>query len=107
MFLMPSAFEPCGLGQLMALRYGTIPIVRETGGLRDTIEAFNKFEMWGNGFSFYNYNSIELFNCITEAIYIYGQKDIWMKIVGNAMSSDFSWEKSASKYKEMYEELLR
>ena len=107
MFLMPSAFEPCGLGQLIALRYGTIPIVRETGGLRDTIEAFNKFEVRGNGFSFYNYSSKELLNCITEAMNIYSQKDMWNEIIKNAMESDFSWNKSANKYKEMYENLLR
>ncbi|MGL5633971.1 MAG: glycogen synthase GlgA [Sarcina sp.] len=106
MFLMPSAFEPCGLGQLIALRYGTIPIVRETGGLRDTIEPFNKYECTGNGFSFYHYDGLELLNCMIEGLYIYGLKDKWEKLVENAMKSDNSWEKSAKMYLELYKNLV-
>ena len=103
MFLMPSKFEPCGLGQLIALRYGNVPIVRETGGLKDTIEAYNKFEFTGNGFSFYNYSSIELKNCIFEALEIYKRKDEWNNLVKTAMSCDNSWKKSALEYKRIYE----
>lgn len=103
MFLMPSKFEPCGLGQLIALRYGNVPIVRETGGLKDTIEAYNKFEFTGNGFSFYNYSSIELKNCIFEALEIYKRKDEWNNLVKTAMSCNNSWEKSALEYKRIYE----
>ncbi|WP_288479028.1 glycogen synthase GlgA [uncultured Clostridium sp.] len=103
MFLMPSKFEPCGLGQLIALRYGNVPIVRETGGLKDTIEAYNKFKFTGNGFSFYNYSSIELKNCIFEALEIYKRKDEWNNLVKTAMSCDNSWKKSALEYKRIYE----
>lgn len=103
MFLMPSKFEPCGLGQLIALRYGNVPIVRETGGLKDTIEAYNKFEFTGNGFSFYNYSSIELKNCIFEALEIYKRKDEWNNLVKTAMRCDNSWKKSALEYKRIYE----
>lgn len=103
MFLMPSKFEPCGLGQLIALRYGNVPIVRETGGLKDTIESYNKFEFTGNGFSFYNYSSIELKNCIFEALEIYKRKDEWNNLVKTAMSCDNSWKKSALEYKRIYE----
>ena len=103
MILMPSKFEPCGLGQLIALRYGNVPIVRETGGLKDTIEAYNKFEFTGNGFSFYNYSSIELKNCIFEALEIYKRKDEWNNLVKTAMSCDNSWKKSALEYKRIYE----
>lgn len=103
MFLMPSKFEPCGLGQLIALRYGNVPIVRETGGLKDTIEAYNKFEFTGNGFSFYNYSSIELKNCIFEALEIYKRKDEWNNLVKTAMSCNNSWKKSALEYKRIYE----
>lgn len=103
MFLMPSKFEPCGLGQLIALRYGNVPIVRETGGLKDTIEAYNKFEFTGNGFSFYNYSSIELKNCIFEALEIYKRKDEWNNLIKTAMSCDNSWKKSSLEYKRIYE----
>ena len=103
MFLMPSKFEPCGLGQLIALRYGNVPIVRETGGLKDTIEAYNKFEFTGNGFSFYNYSSIELKNCIFEALEIYIRKDEWNNLIKTAMSCDNSWKKSSLEYKRIYE----
>lgn len=106
MFLMPSAFEPCGLGQLIALRYGTIPIVRETGGLRDTIEAFDKYKDTGNGFSFYHYDGLEFLNCIMEGLYIYNIKEKWKKLIKNAMNSDNSWEKSAKIYLELYKNLI-
>lgn len=103
MFLMPSAFEPCGLGQLIALRYGTIPIVRETGGLKDTISPYNKYDITGNGFSFANYSSQELALTIEEAIKTYQRKDEWNILVENAMASENSWEKSAKTYRNLYE----
>ena len=102
MFLMPSKFEPCGLGQLIALRYGTVPIVRETGGLRDTIEPYNEYMGRGNGFSFKNYYSYELMNTILYALEIYKDKESFKNIVSNAMSSDNSWDLSAIEYLNVY-----
>ncbi|MCR5836540.1 MAG: glycogen synthase GlgA [Lachnospiraceae bacterium] len=106
-FLMPSLFEPCGLSQLMSLRYGTIPIVRETGGLKDTVEAYNEYENKGTGFSFANYNAHEMLDTIryAEKIY-YDKKRDWNKIVERAMKADFSWDVSAKKYQELYDNLL-
>ena len=106
-FLMPSLFEPCGLSQLMSLRYGTIPIVRETGGLRDTVEAYNEFDKTGTGFSFTNYNAHEMLNTVryAERIY-YDRKRDWNKIVERAMSKDFSWKNSAGQYQELYKSLI-
>ncbi len=106
-FLMPSLFEPCGLSQLMALRYGTIPIVRETGGLKDTVEPYNEYENRGTGFSFSNYNAHEMLGSIryAERIY-YDRKREWNKIVDRAMAADFSWKVSANKYQEMYDWLI-
>lgn len=105
MFLMPSLFEPCGLGQLIALRYGTIPIVRETGGLRDTVQPYNQFEESGNGFSFANFNADEMYNIIQYALQIYYDKRQWNKIIRHAMNSNNSWSKSADEYLNMYNEL--
>lgn len=107
-FLMPSLFEPCGLSQLMALRYGTLPIVRETGGLKDTVEPYNEAEGTGTGFSFTNYNAHEMLNTIryAEDVY-YGSKRNWNKMVERAMNADFSWGVSAKKYEEMYEDLTK
>ncbi len=103
-FLMPSLFEPCGLSQLMSLRYGTLPIVRETGGLKDTVVAYNEYEGTGTGFSFSNYNAHEMFNIINYAHSIYVEKkDEWNKIAERAMKADFSWEASAGKYAELYD----
>ena len=106
-FLMPSLFEPCGLSQLMALRYGTIPIVRETGGLKDTVQPYNEYEGTGTGFSFTNYNAHEMLNTIryAERIY-YDKKREWNKLVDRAMAADFSWHVSARKYQEMYDWLI-
>lgn len=106
-FLMPSLFEPCGLSQLMALRYGTVPIVRETGGLKDTVEPYNEYENRGTGFSFTNYNAHEMLAAIryAERIY-YDRKREWNKIVDRAMAADFSWKVSANKYQEMYDWLI-
>ena len=103
-FLMPSLFEPCGLSQLMALRYGTIPIVRETGGLKDTVEPYNEYESSGTGFSFLNYNAHEMLYTIryAEKVY-YERRREWNKMIDRAMAADFSWQASAAKYQEMYD----
>lgn len=106
MFLMPSLFEPCGLGQLIALRYGSIPIVRETGGLKDTVTPYNEYDETGNGFGFKNYRFEELLNIIKYALKIYENKDKWNNIVRQAMSADNSWEKSAKEYIEIYNQLI-
>ena len=105
LFLMPSLFEPCGLGQLIALRYGSIPIVRETGGLKDTVTAYNEYTEDGNGFSFENYNADDLYNVIQYALWIYKDKKKWNNLVKQAMKSDNSWNKSAEIYLNMYREL--
>ncbi len=105
MFLMPSLFEPCGIGQLIALRYGTIPIVRETGGLKDTVKAFNEQEGTGNGFTFTNYNAHDMLYTIRRAIYYYYNKNVWDKLVTRAMEEDNSWSKSANLYNNLYNSL--
>ena len=106
-FLMPSLFEPCGLSQLMSLRYGTLPIVRETGGLRDTVQPFNQFERTGTGFSFANYNAHEMYNTVMIAKYIFDdRRDEWNGLIKSAMAQDFSWQASANKYQEMYDWLI-
>lgn len=106
-FLMPSLFEPCGLSQLMSLRYGTLPIVRETGGLRDTVEPYNEFENRGTGFSFSNYNAHEMLGTIRYAKdTFYNKKREWNKMVDRAMMADFSWNVSARKYEDIYRYLL-
>ncbi|MCR5584762.1 MAG: glycogen synthase GlgA [Lachnospiraceae bacterium] len=105
-FLMPSLFEPCGLSQLMAMRYGTVPIVRETGGLKDTVEPYNEYENKGTGFSFMNYNAHEMLRTIRYAENtFYNKKRAWNKIVERAMDKDFSWTTSAKKYEELYDEI--
>ena len=106
-FLMPSLFEPCGLSQLMSLRYGTVPIVRETGGLKDTVEPYNEYESTGTGFSFANYNAHEMMNTINYAKHVfYNNKREWNKIVDRGMLKDFSWTSSAKKYQKLYDNLL-
>ncbi len=106
LFLMPSLFEPCGLGQLIALRYGAIPIVRETGGLRDTIESYNEFTGEGNGFSFYAPNAHDMVYTIKRAIGFFADKEVWEKLSKRALSEDFSWRDSAKKYDEIYQKLI-
>ena len=106
-FLMPSLFEPCGLSQLMALRYGTLPIVRETGGLKDTVEPYNEFEGTGTGFSFTNYNAHEMLSSVRYAERIYYDKPReWNKMIDRAMAMDYSWNASALKYQELYDWLI-
>ena len=105
-FLMPSLFEPCGLSQLMSLRYGTVPIVRETGGLRDTVEAYNEYEHTGTGFSFANYNAHEMLGTIRYAISVFcNRKNEWESLIQRGMRQDFSWNRSAAKYEALYEKL--
>ena len=106
MFLMPSKSEPCGLAQMIALRYGTIPIVRETGGLRDSIVSYDRDTGKGNGFSFADYNAQDMLRAIREACSLYNDKNEWNKLVQNGMNTDFSWKKSAQKYRKMYDQLL-
>ncbi len=107
MFLMPSRYEPCGLGQLISLRYGTIPIVRKTGGLADTIIEYNPKTNRGNGFLFEKYDANELFGAIKRAVLLYKDKSAWRKLVLKAMKYDFSWEGSAKRYIELYKTMLR
>ncbi|WP_299094377.1 glycogen synthase GlgA [uncultured Metabacillus sp.] len=106
LFLMPSKFEPCGLGQLIALRYGTLPIVRETGGLNDTVTSFREDTEEGNGFSFRNFNAHDMLHTIYRALDFYHQKDVWQVIVKNAMKQDYSWTQSALKYNQLYADLI-
>lgn len=105
--LMPSRFEPCGLTQLISLRYGTVPIVRETGGLRDTVQPYNRFEQTGTGFSFANYNADEMLNTIFYAEQVfYDEPDAWKAMVERGMTKDYSWTASAKIYEELYDSLL-
>ncbi len=105
-FLMPSAFEPCGLSQIISMRYATLPIVRETGGLRDTVIPCNEFTGEGTGFSFANYNSHDMLHVLKYAMEIfYTNKTLWNGMMKNAMSTDFSWDISADKYLAMYSEI--
>ncbi|WP_110927964.1 glycogen synthase GlgA [Bacillus massiliglaciei] len=106
LFLMPSQFEPCGIGQLIAMRYGTLPIVRETGGLRDTVIPYNQFTGEGNGFSFANYNAHEMLYIIEQAVALYRFQPMkWKELVSHAMAEDYSWAASSQKYIELYESL--
>lgn len=106
LFLMPSLFEPCGISQLISMRYGTLPLVRETGGLKDTVTPYNEFEKTGNGFSFANYNSDEMLQVMYNAIDVYyNRKEDWKILVRNAMNTDVSWAKSAETYCQLYAQL--
>jgi starch synthase len=106
LFLMPSRFEPCGIGQLIGLRYGSIPIVREVGGLKDTITHFNPATGDGNGFTFINYNAHDMLDVIEEALALYKDQAQWATVIKNAMSAENSWHQSASEYRELYEKLM-
>lgn len=107
MFLMPSLYEPCGLSQLISLRYGTVPIVRETGGLNDTVHAFNEFTKEGNGFSFTNYNAHDMMYTIRRALSFYYQdKETWQLLMKRGMTGDYSWEQSAQRYVELYQSMF-
>lgn len=102
MFLMPSQFEPCGLAQMIALRYGTLPIVRETGGLKDSIEPFNKFTGEGLGFTFARYNHLDMLGAVDRAIEAYRNPDVWQRLIQNAMGAHFTWDRSAEEYINLY-----
>ena len=105
-FLMPSQFEPCGLSQLISLRYGTIPIVRETGGLRDTVLSYNKYNEEGNGFTFLNYNAHDMLNVIRRALgYYKDRKDVILTLRKRGMQGDYSWTHSAGEYLKLYAKL--
>ena len=108
MFLMPSQFEPCGLSQMIAMRYGSVPIVRETGGLRDTVLSYNKFTDAGNGFSFFNYNAHDMLHTVRRAVHYYkNNREVWYKLIVRGMTGDYSWFSSAGKYLALYEKLTR
>jgi len=106
LFLMPSKFEPCGLGQLIALKYGTVPIVRETGGLNDTVQPYNEFSGEGNGFSFKKFNAHDMLYTIRRAIYFYQDQEIWDQLITSAMEMKYSWAQSAFKYNQLYSGLV-
>lgn len=105
---MPSQFEPCGIGRLLAMRYGTLPIVRETGGLSDTVIPFNEFTNEGYAFSFQHYNAHDMLYTIERAVWLFRfQPNKWRELVGRVMHLDFSWEASSEQYKAIYEGLLQ
>jgi starch synthase len=106
MFLMPSRFEPCGLGQLIAMRYGAVPIVRNTGGLADTVEDLSTDLGKGSGFVFNDYTTEAMLSVIQRAMNAYKGKKAWQKVMQRIMSLDFSWDKSAQKYNSVYKKLL-
>ena len=108
MFLMPSRFEPCGLGQMISLRYGTIPVVRATGGLAETITDYDSDNEQGNGFTFNQFSSVEMLDAIERALKVYHDKpDEWDKLVVRALEADFSWDRSAKKYEDLYKVALK
>ncbi|MDO4680351.1 MAG: glycogen synthase GlgA [Aerococcus sp.] len=107
LFLMPSAFEPCGLSQMISMRYGTLPLVHEIGGLRDTVQPYNQFSGDGNGFSFAHFDGIDFANVLRYAMWLYHERqDIWDALIEHAMTTDFSWQQPAQDYIQMYQSLL-
>ncbi len=107
MFLMPSQFEPCGLSQMIAMRYGSVPIVRETGGLRDTVLSYNEFNGEGNGFTFFNYNAHDMLHTIERGVGYYREHgDVWKTLQERGMKGDYSWSHSAKEYVRLYESLF-
>lgn len=105
-FLMPSKFEPCGLGQIIAMKYGTIPIVRETGGLNDTVRSYNEETCEGNGFTFKKFNAHDMLFTIKRALQYYRQKTVWVQLQETALETNFSWQQSALKYQQLYSEIV-
>ncbi|WP_371372311.1 glycogen synthase GlgA [Sporomusa aerivorans] len=105
LFLMPSRYEPCGIGQLIAMRYGSLPVVRETGGLKDTVRSYNEYTGEGNGFSFTNYNAHDMLYTLRRAANFFQDKTVWNKLVVRAMRADNSWRTPAQKYHELYNRL--
>lgn len=106
MFVMPSRYEPCGLNQIYSLRYGTVPIVRATGGLDDTIKDFNPLHGQGNGFKFQEYSAAALLGAIKKALQVYQDKALWRRLMQQGMAEDFSWERSAKEYLQVYAETI-
>ena len=105
-FLMPSLFEPCGLSQLMCLRYGTVPVVRETGGLKDTVEPYNEYQHTGTGFTFSNYNAHEMRDSLLYAYQVFHENRTgWLDIARRGMEQNFSWSSSAKEYEKLYARL--
>jgi starch synthase len=104
---MPSRYEPCGLNQLYSLKYGTVPIVRKTGGLADTIENYDLKTGQGTGFFFKNYDASELLDTIKLALKLYEDKPAWIGLMKNGMKKNFSWEASAKKYVELYQKAIQ
>jgi len=107
MFLMPSRYEPCGLGQMIALRYGTVPIVRKTGGLSDTVVDCNSRADRGTGFLFGEYSAPALLNCIRRALKVFSNKAKWQRLMKAGMNVDFSWEHSAKEYVKLYQKAMK
>jgi len=107
---MPSHYEPCGLNQIYSLKYGTVPIVRKTGGLADTVQDWNEYNSYGmdvgNGYSFEAYEGFALENAVKRAINDFHNKPVWEKIMKNGMARDYSWRKSAEKYVELYNKAI-
>jgi starch synthase len=106
MFLMPSHYEPCGLNQLYSLKYGTVPIVRKTGGLADSVTDFDEASLEGTGFVFEKYDAPELLAAIRRAVELFPRKRIWYRIIKQGMQQDFSWDKSAGEYSSLYHQLM-
>jgi starch synthase len=106
MFLMPSRYEPCGLNQLYSLRYGTVPIVRAVGGLEDTITDYTAVPTGGTGFKFYRYSKTALLDGVERALKVYRTKQDWFKLMRRCMAANFSWEKSAREYLDLYEKAI-
>ena len=104
---MPSKFEPCGISQLISLRYGTIPIVRSIGGLRDTITPYEEETQTGNGFSFTNYNAHDMLFTIQGALHVFKDKKAWKELMHRAMKSKNDWNQSSAKYKALYGNLMK
>ena len=107
MFLMPSRYEPSGLNQMYSLKYGTVPVVRATGGLQDTVEEWNAEAGAGTGFKFHGYNPQDLVAAIDRALSAFQDKENWQKLMRNGMAKDYAWEHPAREYQGVYEEVLR
>lgn len=108
---MPSHYEPCGLNQIYSLKYGTVPVVRKTGGLADTVQDWNEYNSYGmdigNGFSFYDYSSSALLQSIKRAVNDFHNKPVWEKIIRNGMVKDYSWKHSAEEYVDLYKKAVQ
>ena len=107
MYLMPSRYEPCGLNQISSLRYGTVPVVRATGGLDDTIEEWNPETRTGTGFKFHSYYADDYFQTLQRALGVFQDKEAWQTLMRNGMAKDFSWDLPAAEYVEVYQEVAR